>query len=344
MKKFGYTCYIFLPVLREKDHREEVIEDKIRIIYCPATNVGVHGKYDWEILHQYHIDVVQVGADNQCYAPNLIRYCDEHHIPVYCYIGAIETHANHPLKRFVMKRLFRRNRRAYQSHKTFAKTESVKLQLIGCGIKDVGLAPVGVDLSAIPCIQVPKDVLREKHNLPVDKRIVLFVGRMEADKCPEGLLSVMERLPDYYYALIIGEGSLSEYIENQIRDRELRNRIRWIKRIRNEEIQECYALADFFLNFTKKEIFGMAILEAMYQGCTVIAVHAPGPDAILRNGETGYLVEDVDQMIRIILSDKRLNPEELRREIKNHFTWDRSSKVFDGWIRSELSVEVGNNR
>lgn len=38
----------------------------------------------------------------------------------------------------------------------------------------------------------------------------------------------------------------------------------------------------------------MAILEAMYYGCKVVAWDAPGPNLIIENGKSGWLVRDAD--------------------------------------------------
>lgn len=74
--------------------------------------------------------------------------------------------------------------------------------------------------------------------------------------------------------IIIGKGSLKGTMFSKIEEYDVKAKIRYIEAVPNNEIHEYYKLSDFFVNFNDKEIFGMSILEAMYQECVVIAKDA----------------------------------------------------------------------
>ena len=99
----------------------------------------------------------------------------------------------------------------------------------------------------------------------------------------------------------------------------------------NEKIYAYYEVADYVINFNPNEVFGMAVLEAMYHNVTVVARHAPGPDCIIENGESGFLCNSVKEMAQIILSGKKvLNA---RKRIIEHFTWKSTAKMFLTYIQ-----------
>ncbi len=333
MKKRGYSCFIFYPAPGQKETTEEQVEENIRIIRCPAKNVGVHAVYDWSILKKYGISILQIDADNQLFAPGLIHYCEKNKILFYTYSGTAGSDSGNAVKKILMHALFLRNVRSYRQHKNFVKTERVRDAFLSFGIKDVSVAPVGLDTQIIPTITKPQDQLREERFIPKDCTAVLFVGRLDPYKQPENFVMLMEQLPDNYYGVMIGNGSLAEHIGEVIRNMGLEQRMRWIKAIPNEEIHAYYKACDFFVNLNAHEIFGMSILEAMYQGCTTVAMHAPGPDMILEDGVSGYLANNLDEMKKILTTRGRLQREVVRKRITDCFTWEKAASLFDEWIK-----------
>ena len=335
MKKLGYKCFVFMPDIHLTEHKEENIEDDITVVRCPAKAVGVHACYDWSILRKYNIDAVQIGTDNHLYAGDLIKYCDKNGIKAYSYYGTVESDNNNKIKRTIMNLLFKRSLPILRSHMNFAKTEKVKADLEALGITNAKVVPVGLDTSVIPQINASKEELRQELGIPTDKKILLYVGRMDPYKRPGLIIPLVKDLEDSY-GIMIGDGALSEDLEKEIKQAGIEDRIKWIKKLPNKEVQSYYAAADFFVNFNDHEIFGMSILEAMYQGCTVIAFHAPGPDTIIEDGISGYLVSDMESMKNIINENKELPAEATIGRVQTTFTWDCSAKAFNEWINNAI--------
>lgn len=335
-KELGHECVIFYPRKGVSLIEEDVVEDNILIVYVPAKVIGNHARYDWSILNKYGVEVVQVGSDNQLFAPDLVRFCDRHSLRVYNYIGTIRSDSNNKWKRFLMGFLSLRNIQMLRTHKCFAKTKAVAHQLSRLGVKDVDLAPVGLDLSVIPQINETKEALKEVINLS-DKIVLLFVGRMETYKKPDRALEILSKLGEEYVLVMIGTGSLDNAIDEEIRQKALQDRVLRIKRIPNAEIHKYFRLADYFLNFNDKEIFGMSILEAMYQGCSVIAYNAPGPNEIIEDSITGYLVSNQDEMVSIIKNGRKIENSVANGAVLEKFTWRRTAGKMNEWMSSNLS-------
>lgn len=332
----GYQVTIFYPRTDISVEQEEVIDSNIMIVYVPAKAIGVHGRYRWDVLERYSIDVVQLGSDNQIFAPSLAKYCSKHSIRLYHYIGTVGSDSANKYKRLVMNLLIKRNIQMLRKHKCFAKTEYVKKQLEKKKVKNVEIVPVGLDTEIIPEIPYEKRELREKLGLPQDTKIVLFVGRIDEYKKPFQALDLLAELQEgntgNYYLVIIGSGELNQELNERIEAGGLADRICRIERLPNEKVHEYYVACDYFVNFNPNEIFGMSIMEAMYHGCTVLAKHAPGPDCIIENGKSGYLVNSPEEMKQLILRDTTLAKDAVKSRIQAVFTWKNAAQKFHEWI------------
>ena len=337
MKKLGHEMFVFYPDVTSKDVTEELVECGVTVLRVPAKHIGVHGCYDWNIFLKYGLEVVQINGDNQLWVPECVKFCEDNDIKIYYYLGTLESDSSNIIKKYILQMLAYRNLKCYARHKCFAKTEAVRERLEQLGVKEVEVAPVGLDTAIIPSITENKVMLRERLSIPVDATAILFVGRLEPYKRPEEAVELMHMMQEQknIVLIMIGTGSLDERIANLIKQYSLEERIIRIKEIPNKKIHEYYAACDIFVNFNDHEIFGMSILEAMYQGCTVIARHAPGPDSIIKDNLVGYLVYDIVKMKDIILSLGYMDKQTVRDYILDNFTWDNMANIINNMIASK---------
>ena len=140
------------------------------------------------------------------------------------------------------------------------------------------------------------------------------------------LLSEIRERDKSYKLLMVGSGELKTAIEAKISQLNMFEHIQIIERIPNNEIWELYRFADAFVNLNQHEIFGMAILEAMYYGCKVVAWEAPGPNYVIENGKSGWLVKSNEEAVRTIIDLQETQIlENANARVINHFTWNSSA-------------------
>lgn len=330
MKKHGFNCFVFYPDTAIKDYIEEVY-DGITVVRCPAKSIGVHGHYDWNVLKKYDIDYAQIDGDNQMYVGEVSDYCDANSIRYYYYLGTISSDSHNPIKKIVSSFITSKNISYYRKHKCFVKTKQLYDELKDNDINDVEIVNVGLDLSVIPDINEDKNELRKQLNLPLDKKILLFVGRMEDYKRPMEMFEIIDELDDNYYSVMIGDGSLSSDIDSLISTK-YNGRVTHIKRIDNKDIHRYFKASDYFLNLNDKEIFGMSMLEAMNQGCDVVAIRSPGASEII-DDNSGFIVNDLKEMIDIIKNDEHKNSNQMKNRILDCFSWDRNIIKFVEYLK-----------
>ncbi len=142
-----------------------------------------------------------------------------------------------------------------------------------------------------------------------------------------------ERRPDY---LVIGDGEQREPLERLAADLDLSDRVRFAGQLPNEEAVAKMAESDLFVMPGVEEPFGVAFVEAMAAGIPAIGGRGEGgPEDIAAAGEGLLLVEpgDADELAGVIamLSTDRAELRRLgdaaRRNVADHFTWDRCGEV-----------------
>ena len=324
----GYVVFIVKPEREITEIVEQEFELNITLLSVPAKVLGVHSFYNLEFLINYKIDLVHLNSDNQAYVPGVIKFCKKNHISQYNYVGTLYSDSENKYKKFLMNFFTVRNIRYYKKSNTFVKTEKLLNQMYQKGVGKAKMVPVGLDTDIIPEIKETKEEIRKKLGLPIEKKILLYIGRLAVYKKPMDALEVLSNLSEEYYLVAIGNGELKESFLKKIEERDLVDRVSYIEVIPNTEIHKYYRAADCFVNFNPQEIFGMSILEAAYQYCPVVAIHAPGPDTIVVDGETGFLCDNLKQMCGKIKMVNNSMGAAGKKRIEEKFSWKAASKAF----------------
>ena len=326
--KLGYEVLIARPEKEIENIVEQELQQGIILLSIPAKVLGVHSFYPLDFLLQYKVDLVHLNSDNQAYAPAVIKFCKKHQIPQYNYVGTLYSDSENQMKQFLMNFFSVRNIRYYKKSNTFVKTEQVLQVMKKKGIQNAKVVPVGLDFEVVPEIKETKEECRQFLDLPLDKKILLYVGRLAEYKKPLDALDVLAGMPENYVLAVIGTGELKEAFFEKVEKLNLSSRLKYIEAIPNVEIHKYYKAADCFINFNPQEIFGMSILEAAYQSCPVVARHAAGPDTIVSDGKTGFLCGHVQEMIEKIPKVTSQMGEAGRKRVQEQFSWEAASKKF----------------
>ena len=164
--------------------------------------------------------------------------------------------------------------------------------------------------------------------MPIDKKIIVCVCRLVDGKQPYDVFKLAKLLNNQYFYVFIGGGDTDAVnkFRNAIESEGLFDRFRYINKIQNVEIHKYYKAADYVVNFNQHEIFGMALLEAMYQGTTVIARSAPGPEYLIEDGVSGYVKETLNEMASSILADHSVG-NCARERVINSFNWVQTAQI-----------------
>ena len=159
-------------------------------------------------------------------------------------------------------------------------------------LKDYGVTthseviPTGIE----PASFVPGDrtAFRNNYNIPQDRPVLLFVGRVAHEKNIGFLLKVVDcvrkEIPEVLF-VIAGEGPARESLAHETNVLGLNENITFIGYLdRHTELNNCYRSADIFIFSSRTETQGLVLLEAMAQGVPVVSTAELGTRDVLRDG------------------------------------------------------------
>lgn len=329
---------IYKPVPKKDEMKSESMVEgcqNVRLKYLPVKNIGTNAILDCGELDK-QLDAIIYFCDTQLAVPTVGKWCARHNIPVFPYIGVIESHSTNTIKKNIINFLFERNLKIYKKCHCFTKTPVVKNKLVDRGVKKCTVTPVGLDISILNTSfkDISKDEIRKKWGYDLEDNVLLFIGRMTDEKQPLKMIEVFENLlkeKSNSKLIMVGTGELLAAVKERAKGLP----VQFIDQIPNSEIWELYRLADTFVNLNDHEIFGMAILEAMYYGCKTVAWHAPGPDFIIKNGVTGVLVNTDAELLKSLVTDMDYSSVAYS-SVVNEFTWESTAQKMYSIINGEI--------
>lgn len=180
------------------------------------------------------------------------------------------------------------NKYAYPLLMMFAKrvvaqTETQKQALLEYYQRDIEVIPNGIDTDKFG--KIGKLAARQKLGLPLNKKIVLSVGRCRPEKNLACFVKAAKLQPDYQYVLV-GDGELFDSLK-----RAAPENVIFTGTVQNELIPSYMAAADVLVNTSHLEGFPNAFLEAYASGLPVVAPNVPDIPQVLEDGVNGVLTE-----------------------------------------------------
>lgn len=142
-----------------------------------------------------------------------------------------------------------------------------------------------------------------------DAPLLLFVGRLSAEKRVEWVKDVLQAIPGARLA-VVGDGPAGDTVREYFAG----TPTHFTGFLTGQDLSHAYASADLFVFPAMNETLGNVLLESMASGVPVIGAAAGGPLDIVLNDETGYLV-DPDSQQAFVDAAKRIieNPEKHAR-------------------------------
>ena len=137
---------------------------------------------------------------------------------------------------------------------------------------------------------------RQQFQLPADKPLLLYVGRVAYEKNIDFLLRMFVRLrekrPDAVF-VIAGEGPALGSLTKLARELGVAGHVKFIGYLdRNTDLPNCYAAGDAFVFASRTETQGLVLLEAMAQGTPVVSTAELGTRSILTEGCGAFVVPE----------------------------------------------------
>jgi len=174
------------------------------------------------------------------------------------------------------------------------------------GIERVALWPGGVDTTRFHPGRSSTAMRARLAGGDPECPLLIYVGRLSAEKDIERLRPVLEALPGMRLALI-GYGPHRKALEEHFAGLP----VSMAGFLRGDDLAAAYASADVFVMPSRTETLGLVVLEAMSSGLPVVGANAGGVPEMIVNGATGALFDTEPEAIDA-LRGLLQNPEKRR--------------------------------
>lgn len=169
-----------------------------------------------------------------------------------------------------------------------------------------------IAVSGIPDVFIDK--LDDDKKLFGNTISIISAGRLvEYKKIDVALSAAVKAFRNFQYDFIVaGDGPMKLKLQNYIDKMNQRKNIHLLGQVDRNILQKLMHEKEVFVLISKRETFGLVYLEAMLQGCIVIASKFGGVDGIIKDGENGFLCEEGNEedLIRIFNRIRNMTVEE----------------------------------
>ena len=202
----------------------------------------------------------------------------------------------------------------------------------------ISYLPNGVDCGRFR--QGDGSAFRKKHGIPPDSFLIINISRIDAQKNQRLLVEAFCRFKSTHpssHLLIIGPETQPDYaagLRSILRGAAMGDAVKILPGLRNDDpdLVNAFHACDVFVLPSIHEPFGIVVLEAWSAGRPVVASRVGGLQSLIKNNETGLLIDPAEVEAAGELADKldtlaaepitrRRLGEAGRKEAINHYDW-----------------------
>lgn len=168
--------------------------------------------------------------------------------------------------------------------------------------KEMSLIPNSADLDAFNPDKITEEqtqALRTKYDIPSDRMLACFVGRLGQEKSVDILLSYWAqtiRTEDRLHLMIVGEGPVKQSLQEQADQLGIADQITFTGAVKHEDMPIYFAACDVYITASLSEMNSISMLEGMASGLPILQRYDEMNADQIKTGVNGYLYHTAEEM------------------------------------------------
>lgn len=156
--------------------------------------------------------------------------------------------------------------------------------------------------------------LCQKYNIPEDKYVLLYVGRLAKEKNIEELLYFQKKTAAYGTVLVlVGDGPARKELEEYTKNLGIEDSVYFLGMVAPEQVGKYYRAGDLFVSASTSETQGLTYAEALASGLPLLCRKDECLDALVTEKENGWQYKDEQSFIDKLQEWIHLDKEEKER-------------------------------
>jgi rhamnosyl/mannosyltransferase len=190
-------------------------------------------------------------------------------------------------------------------------------------------------------VVIPHGINFKSHKKEEHKKFrVLFVGKLDKKMIFKGLnylIKAMTEINENIELIVVGDGDIKEYYKKLVKKLKIKVPIKFLGYIKENELYEWYSKVDCLAlpSISRQESFGLVALEAMSMGLPVIVTNVCGISPIVKESESGIIIEpkkpeQIANSIRKLYNDKKLMKKLGKNALKTakNYSWRKVARIY----------------
>lgn len=138
----------------------------------------------------------------------------------------------------------------------------------------------------------PVEILRQEAGVPVDRPVVLFVGKLVERKRPSNLFQAfrLATSPEEATLVYVGDGPKRDSLEELVKRQDRSGDVVFAGFQNQSKLPKYYEIADVFVLPSVEENWGLVVNEAMNFGLPIVATDTVGASVDLVDEENGRVI------------------------------------------------------
>lgn len=204
------------------------------------------------------------------------------------------------------------------ARRVIAQTEHQKREVLKYVDRDIEVIPNGIDVERFG--NLSRREAREKLGLPLNKQIVISVGRCRPEKNLKNFVQAARIGRKDTMFILVGDGQQLSDLKKMAG-----NSVMFTGAVNNNDVPDYLCAADVLVNTSLSEGFPVALLEGMASGLPVVAPRVCGIPEIIEDGVNGILTNPDDAYSTWLAVNDVLNGNkmgEVNRRKARQYTWE----------------------
>ncbi len=173
---------------------------------------------------------------------------------------------------------------------TLVPSQPLRRTLEEWGVHNTRLVPLGVNIDSFQPIPDDAAATRDSLQIPRDRILLLYVGRLAPEKNTTTLFDAFQRLsarrPGEFQLLVIGDGPERAELDAA---RSTTRSVEWIQYCTDPlELARYYRAADILVHPGTQETFGLVALESQACGTPVVGIRGSRLDGIILHDQASW--------------------------------------------------------
>jgi glycosyltransferase involved in cell wall biosynthesis len=298
----------------------------------PRPSIGVTlEKFQPDLIHVVNPAVLGLGGLYYAKMMQIPLVASYHtHLPQYLHhygLGMLEG---------VMWELIKASHN--QAQLNLCTSTAMMEQLTAHGVERVDLWQRGVDTETFHPDLASVEMRSHLSQGHPESPLLLYVGRLGAEKEIERIKPVLEAIPNARLALV-GDGPNRSVLEKHFAG----TPTHFVGYLTGKQLGSAFASSDAFIFPSRTETLGLVLLEAMAAGCPVVAARSGGIPDIVTDGVNGYLFDPTDEQGAIAATVPLLQQQEERETLRQNaraeaerWSWAAATRQLQNYYRAVL--------